>query len=143
LAGTAVARCAQVTVMPIYVNFGNVVVGVSSALGVMLKSSGNSSAAGWGVTTSGGDYSATGVSSNTTIAPGQFATLNVVFTPAATGKASGSVSVASNATNSPATISLLGSGVVPDTPAPGMPICGISGYPSHHLRPHWPALVRP
>src|SRR5438094_320561 len=143
LTGTGVAPFAQLTVMPNNVNFGNVGVGVSSSLGVILKNSGNSNVTVSGVTTSGGDYSATGVSSNTTIAPGQFATLNVVFTPAATGKASGSVSVASNATNSPATISLLGSGVVPATPAPGMPICGISGDTSIHVPTDWQTFVPP
>src|SRR5438094_1557466 len=143
LTGTGVAPFAQLTVMPNNVNFGNVAVGVSSSLGVILKNSGNSNVTVSGVTTSGGDYSATGVSSNKTIAPGQFATLNVVFTPAATGKASGSVSVASNATNSPATISLLGSGVVPATPAPGMPICGISGDTSIHVPTDWQTFVPP
>ena len=143
LTGTGVAPVAQLTVMPNNVNFGNVVVGVSSSLGVMLKNSGNSNVTVSGVTASGGDYSATGVSSNTTIAPGQFATLNVVFTPAATGRASGSVSVSSNATNSPATISLLGSGVVPATPAPGMPICGISGDTSIHVPTDWGTFVPP
>ncbi len=143
LAGTGVAPFAQLTVMPNNVNFGNVVVGVSSSLGVMLKNSGNSNVTVSGVTTSGGDYSATGVSSNTTIAPGQFATLNVVFTPAATGSASGSVSVASNATNSPSTISLKGSGINQPPVPQGAPSCGISGNTSNHVPTDWETFVPP
>src|SRR5207302_928462 len=52
-----------------------------------------------------------GVGSNTTLTPGQTTTLNVTFAPTAAGGVTGSVSVASNASNSPTTIALTGAGV--------------------------------
>jgi fibronectin type 3 domain-containing protein len=44
------------------------------------------------------------------LSPGQTAILHVTFSPQAAGNSSGSLTVASNATNSPATISLSGVG---------------------------------
>jgi hypothetical protein len=95
------------------------------------------------VTANGGDYSTSGVSANTVLKPGQTVTLNVAFTPGATGSASGSVSVASNANNSPATISLSGSGVTPTAPSQGAPTCGISGDGSIHIPTDWATFVPP
>ena len=46
------------------------------------------------------------------LAPGQSATLDATFSPLAAGNLTGAVTVASNATNSPATISLAGAGTV-------------------------------
>src|ERR1019366_10496562 len=54
-----------------------------------------------------------GVSTGQILTSGQTATLNVTFTPAATGSLPGTASVTSNATNSPAVISLSGTGVQP------------------------------
>ena len=42
--------------------------------------------------------------------PGQAITVNVTFAPAATGSVSGSLTIASNASNSPTTISFAGTG---------------------------------
>jgi len=90
---------------------------------------------------SGAGYSASGVNGNTTLTPGQTATLNVAFAPTAAGNASGSVSVSSNATNSPATISLSGSGVVQTTT--GTPTCGKVGDSSNHVPTDWGSFVPP
>ena len=65
------------------------------------------------VTISGPGFTASGVSAGLIITSGQIVTLNVTFAPAATGSATGSVSVASNASNSPASITLTGTGVAP------------------------------
>jgi fibronectin type 3 domain-containing protein len=61
------------------------------------------------VTVSGAGFDTSGAS-GTTLAPTQTATLNVTFAPSVAGAVSGSVAVASNATNSPA-ITLSGTGV--------------------------------
>ncbi len=143
LSGAGAAATSQLSATPGSVTFGNVAVGSSSSLGVILKNSGNSNVTISGVTSSGGGYSASGVSANTTLNPGQTVTLNVAFTPAATGSASGSVSVASNASNSPSTISLNGSGVTPTPPAQGVPACGISGDTSIHVPTDWGTFVPP
>jgi archaellum component FlaF (FlaF/FlaG flagellin family) len=93
---------------PTSVSFGNVSVGNNSSLAVTLSNNGNSNVTISGVNTAGAGYGASRVGADTTLAPGQTATL-VVFAPTAAGSVSGSVSVASNAGNSPATISLSGS----------------------------------
>ncbi|HTA60622.1 MAG TPA: DUF1573 domain-containing protein, partial [Candidatus Baltobacteraceae bacterium] len=80
-------------------------------LGVTLTNSGNSSVTISGISTTGAGVSASNVSSNTTLAPGQSAALNVTFAPTSTGSVTGGVTVASNATNSPSTISMTGTGV--------------------------------
>ena len=94
-------------------NFANVNVGSSKVLPVTISNSGNSSVSIGSVSLSGPGFSASGVSSGQTLNPGQTATLNVTFTPAGAGSATGSVTVASNATNSPASVALSGSGVQP------------------------------
>jgi hypothetical protein len=122
-AGSATSNAATLTVNPsTYVlsisptslSFGGINTGSSSSLSVKLSNSGNSSVNISSVGVSGAGFSATGVSSGTVVAPGQSAALNVTFAPSLAGSAAGSVSVASNATNSPATIALSGMG---DTPA--------------------------
>jgi hypothetical protein len=92
-------------------NFGNLPLGRSSTLGVTLTNAGNSNVTVSRVSVSGGRYSVSGVSAGLTLAPGQSTTLDAIFTPAAPGNSPGSVTIASNATNSPATISLLGDGL--------------------------------
>ena len=65
------------------------------------------------ISISGAGFTAGGLSTGQVLTPGQTATLNVTFTPAAAVGATGSVTVASNATNSPATVTLSGTGVQP------------------------------
>jgi hypothetical protein len=92
-------------------NFNNVNVGSNSTLSVNLTNSGSSNITVSSVTISGAGFTATGVSNGQIITPGEMVTLNVTFAPAATGSVTGSVTVASNASNSPASISLSGTGV--------------------------------
>ena len=96
---------------PTSLSFGSIDTGATSTLGVTLTNSGNSSVTISGVSTSGAGFSASNVSSGTVLAPGQTAALNVTFAPTATGSVTGGVSIVSNATNSPATISMTGTGV--------------------------------
>jgi HYDIN/CFA65/VesB family protein/glycosyl hydrolase family 123/carboxypeptidase family protein/Ig-like domain-containing protein len=96
---------------PTSLSFGNVNTGSSSTLAVTLKNSGNSNVSISNIAISGAGFNVSGVSAGTILTPGQSATLNVSFAPAATGSVTGSVTVASNATNSPATVSLSGNGV--------------------------------
>jgi hypothetical protein len=92
-------------------SFGSVNVSTDLAKTVTLTNAGNSSVTISNVTISGAGFNAAGVSSGTILAPGQAATLTATFAPAGTGSVTGNVSVASNATNSPDTISLSGTGV--------------------------------
>jgi Abnormal spindle-like microcephaly-assoc'd, ASPM-SPD-2-Hydin/Immunoglobulin I-set domain len=92
-------------------SFGNVTVSSNSTQTVTLTNAGNSSVTISNVTVSGAGFNATGVSSGLIMAPGQAATLTATFAPSGAGGVTGSVSVSSNATNSPDTISLSGTGV--------------------------------
>jgi hypothetical protein len=94
-------------------NFSSVNIGSNSSLSVIFTNGGNSSVTVSNVTISGAGYTASGVSSGQIVAAGATATLNVTFTPASAGSLPGSVTVTSNATNSPATITLTGTGVQP------------------------------
>jgi hypothetical protein len=96
-------------------NFGNVIVTKNSGLGVTFTNSGNVSLTVSGVTISGGSFGASGISNGQIITPGQVVTLNVTFAPAATGGVTGSVTIASNASNSPVVVGLSGSGVLAHT----------------------------
>lgn len=78
-------------------------------MNVTLTNNGNSDITISGVTETGAGFGMSGVSSGMTLPPDQTATLTVTFTPGTSESASGSVSVSSNATNSPMVISLTGS----------------------------------
>src|SRR5271163_627214 len=111
LSGTGVAATHLLAASPNSLSFGNVNDGSSSTLNVTLTNNGNSNATIASVAPTGAGFSINGLSAGTTLTPNQSATLNVVFAPTGVGSVSGSVSVTSNATNSPALISLAGAGV--------------------------------
>ncbi len=92
-------------------SFGSVGVSSSSTLNATLTNAGNSSITISTVTISGAGFNASGVSSGLIMAPGQSATLTATFAPSGAGSSTGKVTVASNATNSPDSISLSGTGV--------------------------------
>ncbi|MCU1240028.1 MAG: hypothetical protein JWO71_754 [Candidatus Acidoferrum typicum] len=101
------------SVSPTSLGFGNVDIGSSSSLNTTVTNNGNSNVAISGVTVTGTGFSTRGATSGTILAPNQSATLSVAFAPGAAQGVSGSINVASNATNTPATISLTGIGVTP------------------------------
>jgi P pilus assembly chaperone PapD len=94
-------------------SFGNTLVGSSTSKPVTLTNTGTGSVNISQVTVAGTGFAVTGFSSGATLAPGQSLPLSASFSPAAIGAVAGSISVISNATNSPATISLSGTGVQP------------------------------
>jgi Immunoglobulin domain/Abnormal spindle-like microcephaly-assoc'd, ASPM-SPD-2-Hydin len=94
-------------------SFGNVNLNTSTILGVKLTNSGSVNLTISNVTISGPGFTASGVSAGLILTAGQTATLNVTFAPAATGSVTGRVLVASNASNSPASITLSGTAVQP------------------------------
>ena len=111
LSGTGIAATHLLGASPISLSFGKVNDGSSSTLSVTLTNDGNSNVTIASVTPTGPRFSASGLSAGTTLTPNQSGTLNVVFAPTEAGSVSGGVSVTSNATNSPALISLSGAGV--------------------------------
>ena len=108
---TVNASTLVLNVSPTSLSFGSIDTGATSTLGATLTNSGNSNVTISSVTATGAGFTASNVSSGTVLAPGQSAALNVTFAPTSTGSLTGGVTVASNATNSPATISMTGTGV--------------------------------
>jgi len=91
-------------------NFGNVNVSSSSTQNITMTNAGNSSVTIAQVMIAGAGFNSTGAS-GMTLAPGQTTSLTSTFAPSASGAATGKITVSSNATNSPASISLSGMGV--------------------------------
>ena len=77
-----------------------------------IQNIGTSDLTGLAVTTSG-DFSETNTCSSSLSAGGAYCTVSVMFSPTALGYRSGSVQIASNATSSPFTVPLTGSGGLP------------------------------
>jgi Abnormal spindle-like microcephaly-assoc'd, ASPM-SPD-2-Hydin len=133
MSGTGVAATHLLGASPTSLPFGSVNDGGSSSLNVSLKNNGNSNVTISGVTVTGAGYSATGVSSGLTLTPNQTATLSVTFAPTTAGALNGSVSVTSTATNSPAAVSMTGTGVAQGTHSVGLgwdpsASSGVTGY---------------
>jgi fibronectin type 3 domain-containing protein len=91
-------------------NFSSINIGSNKMLPVSFTNGGNSNVTISNVSISGAGYTASGIQTGQIVTPGQVATLNVTFTPATSGLLSGSVTVTSNASNSPTTITLSGTG---------------------------------
>ena len=115
-------------------NFGNVNVSSSSTQNVTMTNAGNSSVTIAQVIVAGAGFNTTGAS-GIILAPGQTTTLTSTFAPSASGAATGKITVSSNATNSPASISLSGMGVaaVPHTVALSWApaVSGVTGFKTY------------
>ena len=111
LSGTAVAATRTLTANPTSLSFGTVSLNTSSSLTSTIKNTGNSSVTISSVTTTGAGFSSSGVANGLILNSGQTATLTVTFDPTTAGAVSGAgVSIASNATGSPTTVALSGTG---------------------------------
>jgi hypothetical protein len=101
-------------ISPTTLSFGNVTTGTSPASqNVTITNTGNSNVSISQITLSGSGYSMTGGSVPVTLSPSQNLTLTIQFNPTVAGTVNGGISIASNATGSPALISLSGTGVTP------------------------------
>src|SRR2546425_125996 len=103
----------QLSARPASVAFGNVTVGSSSTQAVSFSNTGNVNLTVSLGGATGPGFSISGLTFPLTLPPGQSSAFNVQFAPTATGSASGSVSLVSDAPNSPSTIALSGAGVQP------------------------------
>jgi Abnormal spindle-like microcephaly-assoc'd, ASPM-SPD-2-Hydin len=108
LSGTGM-NIGQLAVSPTTSNFGSVVVGTSNNLVATLSASGSSVTIS-SATSTNSEFSLTGLSFPSTIASGQSVSFTVKFTPQTSGTSSGSFSFVSNASNSPTTETLTGTG---------------------------------
>jgi parallel beta-helix repeat protein len=113
LTGTGTAPGPVLNAAPASLSFAGTVVGASSsAKTVTVTNSGTSAAAVSGVSVTG-DFSQTNTCSS--VATGSSCTVSVTFKPTASGARTGTLTVTSNANNSPTTVSLTGSGIGPTT----------------------------
>jgi Abnormal spindle-like microcephaly-assoc'd, ASPM-SPD-2-Hydin len=108
LSGTGVTL--QLRANPTDLAFGNIVLGASSILPVVLTNTGSVNVTVSQVNITGTGFSYSGLTLPATISPGQNATLSMTFAPTAAGSVTANASIVSNAQNSPAVVSLSGTG---------------------------------
>jgi len=111
--GTGIASTLQLSASPASLNFGSLTAGTSATQTVMISNTGNSSVSVSQVSASGTGYTTSAVALPLSLAAGQSTSFSVTFAPASTGSLSGSVTLVSNATNSPLVIALSGTGATP------------------------------
>jgi hypothetical protein len=110
LTGSAVAANASLTATPGSYNFGSVAVGSNSTQAITLTNTGSALITVNSATAGGTGFGVSGIAAGQTIAAGGNVTFTANFTPSTTGTSSGTVTIASTATNSPLTIALSGTG---------------------------------
>jgi hypothetical protein len=111
ISGTGITT-SQLILNPAAVNFGNVDLGTTSTQPVTLSASGGAVTISSSASSSS-QFALQGASFPLTIPSGQSVSLNVAFTPNANGNSSGTVSLASNASDSNAQEALSGVGITP------------------------------
>jgi len=113
--GTAATTPGQLTITPASLNFGSVPNGTTATQSVSLSAVGSSVTVS-SIVSSASQFALNGATLPMTIAAGQSVSFNVAFTPKNSGTVSGSLSLASNASNSGTAEPLTGTGTAP---APG------------------------
>jgi fibronectin type 3 domain-containing protein len=106
-----VASTQLLSASPSSLSFGNVTLGSTSTLPVVVANVGTSSVIISQATLTGVGFSVSGPTMPFTLAAGQNTTFSITFNPTAAGSIAGTLSVASNATNSPNVASLSAMGV--------------------------------
>jgi len=104
----------SVAANPASVAFGNQTLGVASGGQTVTVSNTGTAAASISSVSTSGDFAQTNTCGSS-IAAGGSCTVSVTFTPTASGSRTGSLSIASNAPGSPATVALTGTGVSANT----------------------------
>src|SRR5271156_6541019 len=111
LSATAAAASIQLTPSATSLSFGNVAVGSTGTGQLTVKSTGNTNASISKVTVSGTGFILGSSAAGLTLDPTQSESYTVNFDPKATGSVAGTLTITSNAANSPMNIALSGSGV--------------------------------
>jgi fibronectin type 3 domain-containing protein len=100
----------QLSITPSSTNFGNVPLGSSSIQPVVLNNTNTSSITISQANVAGREFSISGLFLPLTLAAGQNSTFGIAFTPSSAGTVTGSLSLVSNATSSPTSEALFGTG---------------------------------
>jgi hypothetical protein len=111
LSGNAAAATVQLTPSATSLSFGNVTVGSSGTNQLKVTSTGNTNASISNVTVSGTGFVLGSSAANVILDPSQTESYTVNFDPKVTGGISGTLTITSNAANSPLNIALSGTGV--------------------------------
>src|SRR6202171_1347296 len=98
---------------PASINFGNAVTGVANSQTVQIGNPGTVPVTITAANISGAGFSTSGLTFPLTLGAGKTATFNVQFGPKSAGASSGSLTLASDASNSPSVVALSGAGVAP------------------------------
>jgi len=115
--GSSPATNASISITPSLVSFGDVKIKSETSQTLRLSNTGTTDLAISQATLSGTGFSMSGLSAPQTVAAGTSMNFTVSFQPTTTGAASGSISISSNASSTPLTVSLTGTGVTTSTPA--------------------------
>jgi hypothetical protein len=110
LSGAAAAASIQLTPSATSLSFGNVTVGSSGTNELTVKSTGNTNASISKVAVSGTGFVLGSSGASVILDPSQAETYTVNFDPKAAGSVTGTLTITSNAPNSPLNISLSGAG---------------------------------
>ena len=113
LGGTGISSILQLSASPASLSFGSLTTGTNATQSVTISNTGNSSVSISQISASGAGFSTSGITLPLSLAAGQSTSFSVTFAPASTGSLPGSVTVVSNATNSPLVVALSGSGAAP------------------------------
>ena len=115
MSGTGVSPVKTVSFSAPSLNFGNVDDGTTSTQSIIVSNTGNADVTLQQIGVTGTGFSLTGANTPVLVSAGQVFTFNVNFAPTSGGAATGAVSIASDASGSPATITLAGTGLAPSS----------------------------
>jgi Abnormal spindle-like microcephaly-assoc'd, ASPM-SPD-2-Hydin len=104
---------AYLSASPASLSFGNLTTGNSATQGITISNTGNSSVSISKISASGAGFTTSGVALPLGLAAGQSTSFSVTFVPTSTGNLPGTVTVVSNAANSPLVVLLVGTGTAP------------------------------
>jgi len=102
---------AMISVGPSSIGFGAIALNSTVSQSVTISNGGGSNLTVTSVSTTASGVTLAGISIPLVIAPGQQSTFSVIYSPQTAGTLSGNVSVSSDVSNSPSTVSLSGSAV--------------------------------
>ena len=112
LGGTGISSILQLSVSPASLAFGSLATGTSASQSVTISNTGNSSVSISQISASGAGFTTSSIAMPLSLAAGQSTSFSVTFAPASTGNLAGSVTVVSNAANSPLVVALSGAGAL-------------------------------
>src|SRR5262249_19891805 len=127
--GTGEAASAAWKITPLSLTFPTVAIQTTSTLPASISNTGNAAVTISSVKFSNAVWTATGLSSGTTLNPGQQLNFQVVFRPTASGNVAGNLQVSSSSTSSVLTVNLSGAGST-TTPPPAQHTVTLNWNPS-------------